>query len=103
MAFDNNDNLVGLLNIRYDLSDELREKYGDIGYGIRPSERRKGYATEMLRQILLIAKQAGLDEVHLSVERDNEPSVKTIVKNGGKYERSFEFEGEEADIYKIVL
>ena len=44
-----------------------------------------------------------LEEVHLSVERDNEPSVKTIVKNGGKYERSFEFEGEEADIYKIVL
>lgn len=57
----------------------------------------------MLRQILLIAKQAGLQEVYLSVERDNEPSVKTIIKNGGKYERSFEFEGEEADIYKIVL
>ena len=57
----------------------------------------------MLRQVLLVAKQAGLQEVHLSVERDNEPSVKTIVKNGGKYERSFEFEGEEADIYKIVL
>ena len=34
---------------------------------------------------------------------DNEASVKTIVKNGGKYERSFEFEGEEADVYKIVL
>ena len=44
-----------------------------------------------------------LTEVYLSVERDNEPSVKTIIKNGGKYERSFEFEGEEADIYKIVL
>lgn len=44
-----------------------------------------------------------MQEVQLSVERDNEPSVKTIVKNGGKYVRSFEFQGEEADIYKIVL
>ena len=57
----------------------------------------------MLRQILIIAKQMGLQELQLSVERDNEPSVKTIVKNGGKYERSFEFEGEEADVYKIDL
>ncbi len=39
----------------------------------------------MLRQILLIAKEAGLQELHLSVERDNEASIKTIVKNGGKY------------------
>lgn len=54
----------------------------------------------MLRQILLLAKQAGLQEVHLSVEKDNEPSVKAVVKNGGKYERSFEF---EAYIFKIVL
>ena len=44
-----------------------------------------------------------MQELQLSVERDNEPSVKTIVKNGGKYERSFEFEGEEADVYKIDL
>ena len=102
VAVDENENIVGLIDLRHTLNDFLKD-FGNSGYSVRPSERRKGYATEMLRQILLIAKQAGLDEVHLSVERDNEPSVKTIVKNGGKYERSFEFEGEEADIYKIVL
>ena len=101
-AVDENENIIGIIDLRHTLNDFLKD-FGNSGYSVRPSERRKGYATEMLRQILLIAKQAGLQEVYLSVERDNEPSVKTIVKNGGKYESSFEFEGEEADIYKIVL
>ena len=96
------ENIIGIIDLRHTLNDFLKD-FGNSGYSVRPSERRKGYATEMLRQILLIAKQSGLEEVHLSVEKDNEPSVKTIVNNGGKYERSFLFEGEEADIYKIVL
>ena len=49
------------------------------------------------------ARQVGMDKLQLSVERSNEPSVKTITKNGGKYERSFTFEGEEADVYMIYL
>ena len=88
--------------MRHTLNDFLKD-FGNSGYSVRPSERRKGYATEMLRQVLLIAKEVGLTEVHLSVERDNLPSVRTIVKNGGVYERSFEFEGEQEDIYRIEL
>lgn len=101
-AIDENENIIGIIDLRNTLNDFLKD-VGNIGYSVRPSERRKGYATEMLRQILLIAKQAGLQKVQVSAARDNEPSVKTIIKNGGKYERSFEFEGKEADIYKIVL
>ena len=84
------------------LNDFLKD-FGNCGYSVRPSERRKGYATEMLRQVLEVAKGSGMDELHLSVERDNEPSIKTIKSNGGIYERSFEFENELADIYRIVL
>ncbi len=56
----------------------------------------------MLRLIIERAAEIGLGKLQLSVERTNEPSVKTIIKNGGKYERSFTFEGEDADVYMIV-
>ena len=43
-----------------------------------------------------------MNELYLSVERKNEPSVKTIIRNGGVYERSFEIDGEQADIYGYI-
>ena len=101
-AIDETKKLVGIIDLRHTLNDFLKD-FGNCGYSVRPSERRKGYATEMLRQLLCVARECGLDELHLSVERDNEPSIKTIKKNGGIYERSFEFENEPADIYRIAL
>ena len=94
--------IVGIIDLRHTLNDFLKD-FGNSGYSVRPTERRKGYATRMLAMLLDIAKQSGMTELHLSVEKTNEPSIKTIVKNGGVYERSFEFEGELADIYKIAL
>ena len=99
-AFDKNDRLVGIIDLRHELKGFL-EDFGNSGYSVRPSERRKGYATEMLRLIIERAAEIGLGKLQLSVERTNEPSVKTILKNGGKYERSFTFQGEEAYVYMI--
>lgn len=100
-AFDESNRLVGIIDLRHNLNDFLKD-FGNSGYSVRPSERRKGYATEMLRLIIERAAEIGLGKLQLSVERTNEPSVKTILKNGGKYERSFTFEGEDADVYMIV-
>ncbi len=101
-AFDEDDIIVGIIDFRHELNDFLKD-FGNCGYSVRPSERRKGYATEMLKLILERAYQVGMDKLQLSVERSNEASVKTITKNGGKYERSFTFGGEEADVYIIRL
>lgn len=101
-AMNDEDEIVGIIDLRHTLNDFLKD-FGNSGYSVRPSQRQKGYATEMLRQVLNVARGAGLKELHLSVEKENLPSVKTIVKNGGVYERSFEFEGEQVDIYKIEL
>lgn len=101
-AMDESARIVGIIDLRHTLNDFLKD-FGNCGYSVRPTERRKGYATEMLRQILAVAKENGMVDLHLSVERDNKPSIKTIKYNGGIYERSFEFENEMADIYKIVL
>lgn len=79
-----NDKLVGILNIRYDLSLDLVEKYGHIGYGVRPSERQKGYATKMLKFALDECKRLGLSSVVLGCYKENVGSAKTIIKNGGK-------------------
>ena len=84
-AVDDNGRIVGIIDLRHTLNDFLKD-LGNCGYSVRPSERRKGIATEMLRQLL-----------------DNEPSVKTIIRNGGVYERSFEFDEEQADIYRIAV
>ena len=78
-----NDKLIGLLSIRYELPESLTKKYGDIGYGVKPSERNKGYATAMLRYALSVCKEKGMDKVLLGCYKDNLASAATIQKNGG--------------------
>lgn len=94
--------IIGMIDLRHTLNDFLKD-LGNCGYSVRPSERKRGYATEMLSQILRVAKESGMKELHISVEKENTASIKVIQKNGGIYERSFSFENETADIYRIDL
>lgn len=101
-ALDDSERMVGIVDLRHELKGFLTD-FGHCGYSVRPSERKKGYATEMLSQIMRIAVNAGLSSLRLSAERTNVPSVKTILKNGGVWERSFTYEGEPVDVYDIKL
>lgn len=98
----NDGRMIGMIDLRHTLNEFLKD-LGNCGYSVRPSERRKGYAAKMLNQLLQVAKEAGMKELHISVEKENTASVKVIRKNGGIYERSFSFENETADIYRIAI
>lgn len=75
--------IIGISTIRHFLTEQLLEFGGHIGYGIRPSERRKGYATEILHQSLKVAEEIGINKVLLTCDKDNIGSIKVIEKNGG--------------------
>ena len=81
--------LLGAINIRHYLNDYLLNYGGHIGDGIRPSERRKGYATEMIRLALYECKKLGIDRVLMVCNKSNVASAKTIIKNGGVLENEF--------------
>ncbi|MBR2409432.1 MAG: GNAT family N-acetyltransferase [Lachnospiraceae bacterium] len=104
LCFDD-DKLIGLLSIRYELPENLTEEIGDIGYGVRPSERNKGYATAMLRYALSVCKEKGKDKVLLGCYKDNSASVTVIKKCGGVLveENSNYNEGRISQYYAIKL
>ena len=78
--------VVGMLQFRHYLNDYLRQFAGHIGYSVRPSERRKGYAEQMLKAALPLCRAFGLDRVMITCRDTNEGSRRTILANGGVYE-----------------
>jgi predicted acetyltransferase len=78
--------IVAISNLRHGLTEGLLRYGGHVGYGVRPSARRKGYATEVLRQTLLKARQLGLRKVRLTCDKDNVASCRTILRNGGEFD-----------------
>lgn len=87
-VFDDN-KLVGGFNLRHTIKGNLIHHGGNIGYLIRPSERRKRYGTIMFGLALEKAKELGLDKVLVSCREDNTGSAKVIENNGGIYENNY--------------
>ena len=83
----NDDKIIGCINIRWNLTDYIKKYSGNIGYGIRPTERNKGYNKINLYLGLLEAKKLNLNKVMLVCETNNLPSSKTIEALGGILER----------------
>ena len=96
--------IIGMLDMRHTLNDFLRLYGGHIGFSVRPSERRKGYATQILKQGLEYAKTIGLEKVMLACYKNNAASRNTIVKCGGIMEREFVYQhGGTVQVFWISL
>ena len=95
------DEVVGTICMRHYLTKDLEEFGGHIGYSIKPSARRKGFATEALRLILELYKDK-YDEILIMWEDDNIASNKTILANGGILINQIEKFGLKINRYKIV-
>jgi len=100
---ENDSRIVGTVNVRWDLNEEMLRFGGHIGYGIRPSERRKGYNKINLYLALKEAAKIGLDRVMIDCAVSNIASDRTIQALGGILERCEKdpSDGEMTNVYWI--
>ncbi len=101
----NNTKILGAISIRPKKNAVSVGIDGHCGYGIRPSERRKGYATKMLSMALPIMKNHGINPIVITCDKNNIGSAKTILKNGGVLikEVTGERTGNLVQIFHILL
>jgi len=102
LAIRESDNyLIGMVDIRHQLNDYLYNYGGHLGYSVRKSERRNGYATELLRKTLPWCAELGLDKALVCCFKDNIASARTIITNGGELENEVIEDGEPVQRYWI--
>ncbi len=81
---------LGRLSIRHELTVWLRDYGGHVGYDVRPSARRRGHATAMLREALPWCRDLGIDPVLVTCDTDNIASRKVIERAGGRFENELD-------------
>ncbi|MBN2203573.1 MAG: GNAT family N-acetyltransferase [Thermoleophilia bacterium] len=91
------DEYLGRVSLRHQLTEELRREGGHIGYEVRPSARGLGHATAMLTAALPIAASLGIRVAHLDCDVGNRASRRVIEKNDGRLERE-----ERGNFYFLV-
>lgn len=95
--------IVGVIDLRHHINHPILGTWGGhCGYSVRPSERGKGYATEMLRLNIQNAKALGIPKLLITCDVKNEASEKTILANGGVFEKTIEVDGGRMKRYWII-
>ena len=96
--------IVGIIDFRHHIDHPILGLWGGhIGYSVRPGERRKGYAKEMLKLVLQKCRKHGLSRVMVTCDADNIASKKTILVNGGVFDKDVQVDGEIIKRYWIEL
>lgn len=96
--------IVGIIDLRHHIDHPILGTWGGhCGYTVRPTERRKGYAKEMLRLNLEKAKELGITRFLITCNVDNIASEKTILANGGIFEKIIDVDGSQIKRYWIEI
>ncbi len=103
LALNENDEVVGMIDIRHKLNDYLLQLGGHIGYSVKPTFQRKGIATQMLALALDECRLFGFDRVLITCDKENIGSAKTIQKNNGILENEVVSENRITQRYWITL
>ena len=82
--------LVGRVSIRHELNEFLTREGGHIGFAVRPQFRRRGHATEILGQALVVARSLGIDRVLVTCDEENIGSASVIRRCGGVLESVYD-------------
>lgn len=95
--------IIGMINIRLTLNKRLQECGGHIGYGIRPSERQKGYNKVNLYLALIRCQELGIENVYLDCDIDNPGSYKTMEALGGIRIAEYTSQYHEGKAYRYII
>ena len=95
--------VVGMIQVRHRFNEFLEKYGGHIGYSVRRSERRKGYAAWMLNAVKPFCRSIGLDSILVTCLAGNEASRRTILKNGGVYDKTVHEPVENCDIERYWI
>ena len=95
--------IVGMIDIRHYLNKYLTQVGGNIGYGVRKTERNKGYAKQMLKLALEKCKELKIKKVLITCDEDNIASEKVILSANGKLEDIRNVDGENKKRFWIDL
>lgn len=95
--------IVGIIDVRHELNDELLLHGGHIGYSVRPSKRGKGIATRMLSLALDFCRKLGIERALLTCDKSNPASARVMIKNGAVLENEIVQDSELLQRYWIAL